>query len=140
MFLGELNPNECVAFLELAHAVAQADGDLAAPEAQMLALYRVEVGIPEEMYEVQGVEVEDAAAVFESDISKRAALMELMLLVMADGVAHPQEHDLLQRVQAVFALEDAQAERQFSWVQRLVALVSTGRRLVEVGDPYASVR
>jgi tellurite resistance protein len=138
MFLSELTPNERRGFLELAHLVAHADGDLAFAEAQMLLQYRIELDLYEEDYAIQGVPVVEAAAHFESDASKRAALMELMMVVMADGVAHPQEHELLREIEAALGVDDETSDRQFTWVQRLSALISTGKRLIEVGDPYAA--
>jgi uncharacterized tellurite resistance protein B-like protein len=137
MFLKDLNDDERRAFLELAHQVAEVDGDLAGVEAEMLAYFRIELGLDDATYPIQGMAVADAAACFASDESRRAALMELMLVVMADGVAHPGEHALLAEVAEHFAIDDDTAERQFAWVQRLMALVATGKRLIEVGDPMA---
>lgn len=140
MFLADLTPDERRAFLELAHRIAHADGDLAQPEAQMLGYYRIELDLDLATHPIQGTPIADAAAVFESDASRRAALMELMLLVMADGVAHPQEHELLVEIEQAMGIDEETAERQFAWVQRLVALIANGKRLIEVGDPYASTR
>lgn len=138
MFLKCLSDEERRAFLDLAHQVAEADGEVAGAEAEMLAYFRIEMGLSEADYPLAGLSIAAAAAQFSSDKSKRAALMELMLVVMADGVAHPGEHALLVEVADAFGIDQETADRQFAWVQRLMALVATGGRLIEVGDPLAA--
>lgn len=140
MFLKDLTDDEKYAFLELAFLVAHADGDMADVEAEMIAYFRIELGIPEDHYAIQGWDVPSAAATFTTDGSRRAALMELMLVVMADGVAHPGEHLLLVEIAEALGLDEECRERQFTWVQRLMALMATGKRLIEEGDPYSAAR
>lgn len=138
MFLKDLTDDEKYGFLELAFLVAHADGEMAGIEAEMIQYFRIELGIPEDHYAIQGWDVPSAAACFTSDASRRAALMELMLVVMADGVAHPGEHALLAEIGDALGLDEDTRERQFAWVQRLMAVMATGKRLIEEGDPYAA--
>ncbi len=140
MLLQHLARAEQQMFLELAHRAAWIDGTLAREEQKMLAEFRVELGLDEATYPIRGVEVGLACAAFASMRSKRIAFVELVAMVLADGVTHISENALLLEVQAAFEIDDAAVVRTFVWVQKLLDVYAEGMTLFEDQPEDAVVR
>lgn len=130
MFLKHMSDAEQMAFFELAEKIARADGYVRAEEARMIEAFRSEARPDVRGYLVQGLDIEEVTAAFTSDRAKRAALLDLVALMFADGVAHAKEHALLVEIQQLFGLDDATLERIFQWAQYLQALWLEGEALV----------
>jgi hypothetical protein len=134
MYLKALSDDEKQAFLELAYMAARADRILALEEYELWRAFRFELGLPDDRYTVRELSLAEAAAVFKSDRSKRIALLELVGLVMADGVEAPAENAFLQELADRFGLDGTYLVACFGWVKRHGAVLAEGRGLVD-GDP-----
>ncbi len=131
MLLQHLARHEQQMFLELAHRAAWVDGVMADEEQKMIAEFRVELALDEATYPIRGLDVATATAGFTSTRSKRIAFVELVALVLADGVNHATENDLLLEVQKAFEIGDETVARTFAWVQRLLDVYAEGITLFE---------
>lgn len=134
MYLKALSADEKQAFLELAYIAARADRILALEEYELWRAFRFELDLPDERYSVRELAVAEAAACFKSDRSKRIALLELVRLVMADGVEAPAENAFIQELAGLFGLDETFVAACFAWVRQHNAVMTEGRGLVD-GDP-----
>lgn len=131
MFLHIFQPTERRAFLALAHHVAAADGTIAAAEGALLASFRRELGEAVSPEAVGAMSIAEALDCFSSPYSQRAALLELMAVALADGVARPTEHEILGQARQAFGLDEATFERCYDWVRRLTALYDEAEALLD---------
>lgn len=134
MYLKALTDDEKQAFLELAYRAARADKILAIEEYELWRSFRWELGLPDERYSVKEISLAEAAARFQSDRSRRIAMVELAGMVMADGVQAPEEHNFLSELAAAFEMDETFVRDCIAWVQRHRAVMTDGRALVD-GDP-----
>ncbi|MDB5100303.1 MAG: hypothetical protein JWM80_4724 [Cyanobacteria bacterium RYN_339] len=134
MYLKALSDDEKQAFLELAYLAARADRILALEEYELWRAFRWELGLPDDRYSVRDLSLTEAAAVFKSDRSRRIALVELIGLVMADGVEAPAETGFVQELAGLFGLDGVFVDACFAWVKRHGVVMAEGRGLVD-GDP-----
>ena len=77
MFLTYLNDSEKKVFLELASQVARSDGTFCKKEVEMMTIYRKEMNLPEDEYQIDGIEISEAIDFFSkcpsSDLLRREA-------------------------------------------------------------------
>jgi hypothetical protein len=131
VYLKALTDQEKQAFLELAYLAARADRILALEEFELWRMFRWELGLPDEAYSVRELSLQDAAACFGSDRSRRIALLELVGMIMADGVAVPSENVFLNDLAQAFGLDQAYVQTCFDWVKRHAGIMAEGRSLVD---------
>lgn len=138
MFLRNLEDDERLAFLELASRAAVADGVIQQEEAEMMAVFRAECGMDEQEYPLSGMSVADACAKLATPLARRVALLELLAMVLADGVEHPAEHALIKQVMAEMGLASPVLTASADWVRKLHGLYREGAALLDGQLPVAA--
>ncbi len=120
MFLSELEPKERVAFLELAHKVANLDGHLTPAKEVLLLEYATEMNI--EDYKVQYLSLDDILPYFSSERSKHIALTELLRLIFSDGVLHNAERKSVELIKKHFQFDPNEYTSFKDWVVKIKEL------------------
>lgn len=118
MFLDQLQPDEKIAFLELAYLLASADGILAVKEELILEEYRHELQI-DEKYKIRHLSIEEILKAFQSERSKNVALTELFRLIFSDGVYQDEERNSVQLIKTYFGFDPHQFQSFKDWVLKI---------------------
>ena len=100
MYLRNLEEKEKIGFLELAYGIANSDNDFSHVEIDMLLLFREEMQISEEKYQIQKMTLEDSMDIFkESSINnKKIVVLEMLGIVLADEIIAIEEEDILNKM------------------------------------------
>jgi uncharacterized tellurite resistance protein B-like protein len=120
MFLGELQPEERKAFLELAALIAKIDGNLSIFENKTLNRYKKEMGL--ESYKIEGLAIDEILSVFKNERSKNIVLTELFQLIFSDGVLHAQESESIQLIKTHFGFESSEYASFKDWIVKIKEL------------------
>jgi uncharacterized tellurite resistance protein B-like protein len=120
MFLGELQPEERKAFLELAALIAKIDGNLSIFENKTLNRYKKEMGL--ESYKIEGLAIDEILSVFKNERSKNIVLTELFQLIFSDGVLHAQESESIQLIKTYFGFESSEYASFKDWIVKIKEL------------------
>jgi tellurite resistance protein len=120
MFLAELNPEEKVAYLELASLFANIDGNKSIFENSILDEYKKELEI--ENYTLRGLSIEEIAKVFKNERSKNIVLSEILRLIYSDGVYHAQERESVSIIKKHFGFKANEYESFKDWVSKIKEL------------------
>lgn len=128
MYLNRLTDNEKTAFHSLAHAIAAAHAGISPEEKALLeaALHEMKIARPERV-----LPVAEAVGQFESDESRRIALLELTLIATVDDDFDEAEQAVMNQVLEGFGFDEGHIERALAWAESLTALFRTGQRFVE---------
>lgn len=129
MFLNQLRPSEKLAFLQLAHQVINADGARAEVETRLLEAMGHEMNFAFDSEELNAA-FEIAVARFQTPVSRRIALMELLSLSYADREFAESERALINRLAQSFGVDAAELARLEDWVRRMMDLTLEGQRLL----------
>ena len=121
MWLSSLNEAQRKALLGLAHNVVVSDGLLDPNEEAMIDEFKREMDLQGKQ-EPEYLELDGIEKVFDSQRSRRIALLNLLRLSYVDGAFEIEEECLLKEVSRSFAVDDAEFLRLDNWVRRLVAL------------------
>ena len=132
MFLNKLNDQEKSAFLMLAHHVAHSDDEFSNREEQIILGYKLEMAVIGEQYNHADFNLQDVLKVFESEESKRIALLELLALVYCDDLFHDAERKVLAIVKETFNISDSYYNLSTSWAKSIVALNQQGYELISL--------
>lgn len=121
MYLRNLEEKEKRGFLELAYGVANADNDFSQAEIDMLLLFREEMLISEEKYQIQKLNLEDSMNMFkESSINnKKIVVLEMLGIVLADDIIAVEEEDILNKMIIEFNLDSNFLEKSKKTVLNL---------------------
>ena len=126
MWLASLTGEQREALLGLAHNVVVSDGVLDPNEESMLDEFRREMslwpGKETEYLELAGIE-----KIFDSQRSRRVALLNLLRLSYSDGAFEIEEECLLKEISRAFGVTDADFMLLDNWVRRLIALEEEAR-------------
>ena len=100
MYLRNLEEKEKIGFLELAYGIANSDNDFSQVEIDMLLLFREEMLISEEKYQIQKLNLKDSMNMFkESSINnKKIVVLEMLGIVLADEIIAIEEEDILNKM------------------------------------------
>lgn len=133
MFLDRLSSAEQKVYCQLAYAVMAADGEIAEKEAAFHDMSLRDLVI-EELPEPasDGVLVPDGA--FHLSLSRRALLVELALLAVADGEVTAEERSVLDAVAEQMDFAPFQVERCLEYAIRLRDVLDQGFVLLAEGD------
>ncbi|MEH7419019.1 hypothetical protein V7266_27700 [Neobacillus drentensis] len=123
MFLEELQPEEKIAFLELAVIIASIDGNLSIFETSILNKYQKELGL--EDYEPAGMNLDDILNSFKSERSKNIVMTELLQLIYSDGVFHEQEGEFVRLIKEHFGFESNEFGSFKDWIDKIKELSLT---------------
>lgn len=127
MYLNRLTDGEKVAFYSLAHAVATAHEGISLEEKALLeaALHEMKIPQPQRI-----LSAPEAISRFESDDTRRIALLELMLIAMVDEDFDDAEQAVVAEVIKGFNFTENHIERAAAWAESLAALFRTGQRFI----------
>jgi uncharacterized tellurite resistance protein B-like protein len=117
MFLAELQPEEKVAFLELAARIANIDGKLSIFENSLLKKYQKEMRLEE--YKPKGHAIDDILKEFKNERSKYIVLTEIFQLIYSDGVLHDQESETIRRIKTHFGFDSSEFGSFKDWVNKI---------------------
>nr|WP_263326808.1 hypothetical protein [Neobacillus sp. Marseille-Q6967] len=121
MFLNELQPEEKVAFLELAYLMAKIDGKKTTFEHSILDVYKKEMEI--ENYTIRGgLGIEDIVQAFKTERSKNIVLTEILRLVFSDGVFHDHEKESIRLIKKHFGFNEDEYESFKDWITKIKEL------------------
>lgn len=132
MFLHFLQSKEHkLAFLELAHLVANADGYVHKKEQGYLQSYMNEMEInPSEVTFSSEKQLSDIVAGLNDDHLKNIFFAEILLLIFADGDYNDDEKKLTKDMKQQFGLSDETYETIKNWVIRMDQLKIEGLKLI----------
>jgi tellurite resistance protein len=129
MFLNVLNEQEQTAFMQLAHLVAIADGYIDEKESQMMTLYKQEIGkIGDIAFEEASLQ--DLITLFTTEESKNAAFIEILSLIMSDGVYSDEERAIAKDITIGFGFTQQKYERCKEWVRKISDTYQEGLSIV----------
>ncbi|MFL6562659.1 MAG: hypothetical protein ACJ8MO_41995 [Bacillus sp. (in: firmicutes)] len=120
MFLAELQPEERIAFFELAALIAKIDGNISIFENSILSRYKKEMGL--ESYKIEGLTIEEILNVFKSERSKNIVLTELFQLIYSDGVFHGQESESVKLIKTHFGFDSSEFGSFKDWIVKIKEL------------------
>lgn len=128
MYLNRLTNGEKVAFYSLAHAVAAAHEGVSLEEKALLeaALHEMKISQPPQV-----LSVAEAISLFESDETRRIALLELMLIATVDEDFDEAEQVVMAQIVEGFKFSESHIERSAAWAESLAALFRSGQRFIQ---------
>ena len=120
-----------LAFLELAHLVANADGFVNRKEQGYLRSYMDEMDIPREAVDIPAPR--ELAAIIggiKDEQVRNIFFAEMLLLIFADGDYNDDEKQLVQDMKRLLGFSDETYEAFKSWVVRMDKLRIEGMKLI----------
>lgn len=134
MFLSLLQPDQQVAFVHAARAVAEQDGEITQVEVALLDALRAECGL-EELPPVRAgadiaVTVADAVR---DDAARRVFMIELAGVAVIDGEAHPAEVGLVGRIGTALEITEEMLAEMLAFAERARQLILDGQRIIATG-------
>ncbi|HYE95290.1 MAG TPA: TerB family tellurite resistance protein [Rubricoccaceae bacterium] len=121
MRLHELSREQQRAFLILARQVVTADDRLALQEVERLDLLGREMGLSDLPADAPDA-VADANYLFETPKARTLALLNLLLVALADGALDEREYAVVRRVAAAFPVAEDEWMWMVDWARRYAAL------------------
>ncbi len=131
MWLSSLSDDQRQALLRLAHNVVVSDGLLDPNEEGMLAEFQREMELQGGDEELEYLELDGIAEIFDSRRARVVALLNLLKLSYADGAFEIEEECLLKEISNTFAVSDEEFLLMDNWVRRLTALESEAQGLMD---------
>jgi hypothetical protein len=122
MFLAELQPEEKIAFLELAFLMAKIDGNNSIYENPIIDEYQKEMEI--EDYTIKGFAMDDILKVFKNERSKHIVLSEILRLIFSDGVYHDLERESVSLIKKYFGFDSNEYDSFKDWVLKIKELAN----------------
>jgi uncharacterized tellurite resistance protein B-like protein len=126
MFLHELNEQQKISFICLAHDIVVSDGDLSPGEQTMMDQLRREIGLSED-FQPHYIPIEGIEKIFDSRTSRVAVIIALIRLSYADGAFEIEEQFLLRDICQVFEVTEEDFILIENWVRRLIAMETEAR-------------
>jgi hypothetical protein len=132
MYLDRLNDVEKVAFSRLAYLLISYYG-IDDHEQKLFYSALGEMGLDGSDLEGEIVPAIEAAA-FQSPAAKRIALLELLLLALADGDLEESEQNVLDVIIAEFSFDEDTLEHAWNWVRDWYQTYQSGNAFISMGD------
>lgn len=130
MFLKDLNPHQQKLFLGLARELIEADEEVSAQEAEMIAALSAEIGQPELIRNPS----DDVLKQFFPDKNSRVAIMlELISLASCDGNFSDEEAKIINRLKNIFSMTDEDIKTYADWVKKLFSTYAEAAKFFQVG-------
>ncbi|MGZ4160214.1 MAG: hypothetical protein ACXVNF_05350, partial [Neobacillus sp.] len=120
LFLAELQPEEKIAFLELAALISEIDGNLSIYESSILNKYQKEMDL--EDYKIKGLAIDDILRIFKNERSQNIVLTEIFQLIFSDGVFHDQERESVRLIKKYFGLDSSDFGDFKDWIGKIKEL------------------
>ncbi len=111
MLLKSLSRPEQELFLELCDFAANIDNDFSKKEQEYIQEYRQEMFLSENDYVIKGLGYDailEKLIEISSPANIRRILIELIALLKADQIIHPQENELISKLKEDFSISSAQ--------------------------------
>lgn len=122
MLLMELKTQEKFAFLQIAHHLVHASGDVGVREKMKIDDYCVEMGIDNIIFDNKKYNIDDCLAKFKTSKSQKILLLELMLLAHVDDKLNKYEQDMLEIISKKFNINEMQLKYASTWGKAVSAL------------------
>ena len=133
MFLNRLESEEKNAFLALAHHVARSDADFSADERVIIAKYCMEMQIDDIAdYDDDTFDLKKILSRFTTSSHRNIVLLELMVLVYADGRLAPQESLVIDRFVAHCDMNPSLSIIYKEWAKSILSLYTQGEALIHL--------
>lgn len=133
MFLNRLGSKEKTAFLALAHHVARSDADFSVEERVIIAKYCMEMQIDDiEDYDDQTFDLPKTLNLFTTTRNRNIVLLELMVLVYADGRLAMQESHVIDRFLAHCNMNPNLSIIYKEWAKSIISLYTQGEALIHL--------
>ena len=133
MFLNRLSTEEKNAFLVLAHHVARSDADFAREERLIIAKYCMEMQIDDlDDYDDATFDLDQILGRFDSTSHRNIVLLELMVLVYADGRLAQQESLMIDRFVDHFHMNPNLSIIYREWAKNILSLYTQGEALIHL--------
>ena len=133
MFLNRLNAEEKIAFLELAHHVARSDAAFSTEERIIIAKYCMEMQIDDiDDYDDGTFELEPLLDRFATPSHRNIVLLELMVLVYADGRLAEQESLMIDRFVSHCDMNPNLSIIYKEWAKNILSLYTQGEALIHL--------
>ena len=129
MFLNRLDNKEKVAFLELAHYIARSDNDFSDAEENMIAIYCLEMEIENINFDDTKFNLESTLSKFETEESRKIALLEIMALIYSDGL-EDEEQKVIDSMVNIFNLTNELSHEYAKWTQSILKVSAQGHKLI----------
>jgi tellurite resistance protein len=129
MFLNQLTEKEQVAFIELAHLVAVADGIMSEQEQELIQLYKQEAALSDG-YQIQDLPLEEILKAFESETSKNIALLEVLAVIFSDGTYSFDERQIVKLIKQSFGFTLEKYETYKAWIRKINDVYAEGVQLI----------
>jgi tellurite resistance protein len=129
MFLNQLTEKEQVAFIELAHLVAVADGIMSEQEQELIQLYKQEAALSDD-YQIQDLPLEEILKAFESETSKNIALLEVLAVIFSDGTYSDDERQIVKLIKQSFGFTPEKYETYKAWIRKINDVYAEGVQLI----------
>lgn len=134
MFLNLLRPDQQIAFIHAARAVAEQDGQVTEVEVALLDGLRAECGLAELPPTEADADVAGMAAdVLQDDVARRVFMLELAGVALIDGEAHPAEVELVGAFGAALGVTGDALAEMLAFAERGQRLILDGRRIIATG-------
>ena len=133
MFLNRLSTEEKTAFLKLAHHVARSDAAFSKEERIIIAKYCMEMQIDDiDDYDDATFELEPLLDQFATPSHRNIVLLELMVLVYADGRLAEQESLMIDRFVAHCHMNPSLSIIYKEWAKNILSLYTQGEALIHL--------
>tara|TARA_A100001037_G_C15019067_1_gene575467 strand:- start:311 stop:691 length:381 start_codon:yes stop_codon:yes gene_type:complete len=126
-----LHPSQRETLLGLAHNVVVSDGLLDPNEEGMLDEFKREMGLSSDL-ESSYIELIGVDEVFDSEKSRRIALLNLLLLSYADGAFEIEEECFLKELSKLFEVDDREFVLLESWARRFHVLEQEAKNIFSI--------
>lgn len=129
MYLNYLEETEKIAFLKLAHAIANSDDEFCDNEKIIINSYCNEMGIADITFDKDEL-IDILSYQFKTDQSRRIVIFELMSVINANGEFKGKEKDIINILLKEFNIEEKFLTDVKQWSDSMIYLVEQGHKLV----------
>ncbi|HDR0627134.1 TerB family tellurite resistance protein [Pasteurella multocida] len=120
MFIQNLNKEQQSAFLFLAQELINSDGKL---ESQELIIMDTIIQQTGGGVQPKALQLHELPIVFDSNLSKNSALLELISIAYSDGQYHDDEKKLISEYTKALNIKDEQLLQLENWVKKQLSLI-----------------
>ncbi len=137
MFLGLLNQEEKVAFLEIAHHFAWSNDNFSEQQKSVISAYCLEMQIEDIAFDKDKFNLQNTLAKFKDKEHQKIVLLETMALAMADNITqlealHEGEKEVLSAMIKAFGLSNELAMIYADWTKAMLILTNQGKNLIKL--------
>lgn len=137
MFLGLLNGEEKVAFLEIAHHFAWSNNDFSDAQKAVIETYCLEMQVSDISYDESKFDLKATLAKIKEKTHQKIVLLETMALAMADNITtleslHAGEKEVLETMVKEFGLSNELAMIYADWTKAMLILTDQGKNLIKL--------